>query len=241
MSLKPRFDERALAVLAHELRNPMMPIRTAVAALIKQASGDPHLKMPLDILDRQTRWLSVLIDDLVDLAQLARGNLNLKMTCFDLNDLVQEALALSQPLFTSRRHRLSVSLPEAPVRLEGDRHRLLQVLLNLLSNAAKYTDPGGVIGVSVLATDGEVMIQIQDTGLGIAPERLTRIFELFRRGEEGDIQGQEGLGIGLAVVKGVVESHGGRVEAQSAGLGHGATFRITLPRRPADGPPQVRV
>jgi PAS domain S-box-containing protein len=224
-----RRKDEFLATLAHELRNPLAPILNSVQLLQLLGPVTPTLQQVREILDRQTRQMARLVDDLLDLSRVARGLVQLRRERLDLATVVRQAVQTSEPLVQSRQHHLSVSLPEGPLPLEADQTRLVQVLVNLLNNAAKYTDPGGRIDLRVEREGNEAVVRIRDTGVGIPPEMLPRVFDLFTQVEESRERSQGGLGIGLALVRRLVELHGGTVAAHSAGLGHGSEFVVRLP------------
>jgi PAS domain S-box-containing protein len=218
-----------LAILSHELRNPLAPIKNAVQFLKQVKLADPRLKLAQEIIERQTTHLVRLVDDLLDVSRLAQGRLALQKAPLDLAAVLAQALEASQPLIQSRHHELSVSLPDPPLRVEGDSLRLVQVVSNLLDNAAQYTPPGGRIWLSALRKGNKALISVRDTGLGLSPPLLFQLFELFAQAERPRDRSQGRLGIGLALVKKLVELHGGRVEARSEGIGKGSEFLVWLP------------
>jgi len=222
-----------LAMLAHELRNPLAPIRNAAHVLGRLGLDNPQLRWAQDMITQQVAHLSHMVDDLLDVSRIARGKINLRIERLDLADLVRLARDGVEEEMAAKGHRFEVHLPEARVKLDGDPVRLVQVLQNLLTNAAKYTADGGHIELSAKPDAGEVMIEVRDNGMGIAPDLLPDIFDLFRQGERTLDRSQGGLGIGLTLVRKLVEMHGGRVEAHSAGPGLGATFSVHLPLPPA--------
>ncbi len=218
-----------LAMLGHELRNPLAPITSAVQILRVHAASHPEIEWARAVIDRQTRHLARLVDDLLDVSRIVRGQIILHCEEIDLADVVTHGIETSRPLIRSRNHRLHVQLPRAAVRLSGDLTRLAQVLANLLNNAAKYTDEGGDIWLDASREGSRAVLRVRDTGAGIAPTLLPRVFELFAQAERTLDRSQGGLGIGLTLVKLLVEMHGGSVEARSAGLGQGAEFIVRLP------------
>jgi PAS domain S-box-containing protein len=236
-----RRKDEFLAMLAHELRNPLSPIATAAAILKRQLHGDQRLRRQPEIIERQIRTMSRLLDDLLDISRITRGKVLLQAERLDACALLQAALESSGPYIRERAHELSVSLPEGPMWVEGDPVRIEQILCNLLNNAARYTDPHGRIEVSLERNDGEhrAEFRVRDTGIGIAPELLPEVFDLFTQGERSLDRSQGGLGIGLTLVKTLVEMHGGNVHATSAGLGQGSEFCVQLPLL-EPGPPQGR-
>ncbi len=226
-----RRKDEFLAMLAHELRNPLAPIRNAVQILQLRMPAEETLRQPLEVIDRQARQLAGLVDDLLDVARITRGQINLRKQPLELAEVVDQAVETSRPLVEERRHRLAIHLPHEPIFVEADPTRLAQVILNLLNNAAKYTEQGGDIRLTVeRADDGSsVVVRVRDNGMGIAPDMLPKIFEPFMQGERALDRAQGGLGIGLTLVRRLVELHGGTVQAFSEGLGHGSEFVVSLP------------
>jgi PAS domain S-box-containing protein len=218
-----------LAMLAHELRNPLAPIRNAAQLLTVHASGKPEIEWARAVIERQTKHLVRLVDDLLDVSRMVRGQITLQRTPVDLGEIVQHAVETSRPLIRLRKHHLTVELPERPVRLEADLTRIAQVISNLLNNAAKYTDDGGQIRLEAELEGSTVTIRVRDTGLGIAPGLMPHVFDLFTQADRTLDRAEGGLGIGLTLVKRLVEMHGGNVEARSEGLGRGAEFIVRLP------------
>jgi PAS domain S-box-containing protein len=218
-----------LAMLAHELRNPLAPIRNAAQILNVHAAGKPQLEWVRAVIERQTRHLVRLVDDLLDVSRMVRGQIVLQKSVVELGEVVRHAVETSRPLIRMRKHRLSVKLPEEPVKLNADLTRLAQVLANLLNNSAKYTDEGGEISLEASAEEGLVTIRVHDNGPGISPALLPRVFDMFTQADRTLDRAQGGLGIGLTLVKRLVEMHGGSVEALSDGPGRGAEFVVCLP------------
>ena len=218
-----------LAMLGHELRNPLAPIRSAVEILRVHAVGHAEIQWAQAVIDRQTRHLARLVDDLLDVSRIVRGQIVLHRKEIELAEIVRHGVETSRPLIGSRNHRLHVQLAESPLWLKGDLTRLAQVLANLLNNAAKYTDEGGEIWLEADREGELAVLRVRDTGAGIAASLLPRVFELFAQAERTLDRSQGGLGIGLTLVKLLVEMHGGSVEARSAGLGQGAEFIVRLP------------
>jgi two-component system CheB/CheR fusion protein len=224
-----RRKDEFLATLAHELRNPLAPIRNAVAILAKKGSHDPELTWSHEVIDRQVDQLSRLIDDLLDIARIANGKLRLRKERIPLERIVDLALETSRPNITAAGHSLSVLLPSERVTVEADTTRLAQVFANLLNNAARYTEGRGSISLSAEVQDGEVVVAVEDNGIGFPPETASRLFEPFSQLTSAHERAHGGLGIGLALVQGIVSLHGGRVEARSAGPGQGSQFIVRLP------------
>jgi PAS domain S-box-containing protein len=226
-----RRTDEFLATLAHELRNPLAAIRQATWICRDQQASEEQKRWGRDVIERQLRNLSLLLDDLLDISRVTRGALVLRVQPTELAALVEAAVETARPLIDLKRHTLTVQIPKRPVRFRADPLRVAQVLSNLLSNAAKYTDPEGQILLTASVVADEIVVRVADTGIGIAAEALPRMFEMFvrlRRGQGGD---DSGLGIGLALTKGLVELHGGRIEARSDGPGHGSEFTVRLPKR----------
>lgn len=217
-----------LAMLAHELRNPLAPIGNS-AQLLKRARLDASLAWCIDVIDRQTAHLTRLVDDLLDISRITRGIIELRMEPVDVDEILARALETSRPLIDARRHALQLHPLSAPVRVIGDLVRLTQVVSNLLANAAKYTDEGGLIVLSAALEDGAVWIRVRDSGRGIESGQLSRLFDLFYQVDRTIARTEGGLGIGLSLVKRLVDMHGGSVQVHSAGLGHGSEFAIRLP------------
>jgi two-component system, sensor histidine kinase len=221
-----------LAMLAHELRNPLAPIRNALHMLRLLAPGDTELAWPREVIERQVQHLSRLVDDLLDVSRITRGTLELRREPIDLADVVARAVETSRPWIDSRRHTLTVTVPPEAIRVEADMVRLTQVIGNLLANAAKYTDEGGRIALTVECGPAQAVVRVRDSGVGIPPEMLGKIFEMFMQIDPSVTRSDGGLGIGLMLVKRLVEMHGGTVEAHSDGPGQGSEFVLRLPRCP---------
>ena len=218
-----------LATLAHELRNPLSPIRNAAQMLASEKLGSEQLQWARSVIQRQVKHMALLLDDLLDVARITQGKLELKKQQLALNSVVDSAVEAARPLLDRKRHRFTVSLPSQPITLDADPLRLSQVLSNLLTNAAKYTDAGGQISLSARIEGGRLCLSIKDNGIGIPAESLDGIFAMFSQVEGATARSEGGLGIGLALVNGLVELHGGTVEAKSDGAGHGSEFTVRLP------------
>jgi PAS domain S-box-containing protein len=224
-----RHKDEFLAMLAHELRNPLAPIRYALAAA-KKGRGTPELQArTAEVIERQVAHMSRLLDDLLDVARISRGRLELQKTPTELATVLAHAIEAVRPLLDSKRHELSVELPERPVRIEADPVRLTQVFGNLLINAAKYTDPGGQIQLRVTHKSAEVVASVRDNGTGISAELMPRLFIPFTQGSTALHRAEGGLGIGLALAKGIVELHGGSIQVSSQGPNQGSEFTVRLP------------
>ncbi len=224
-----RRKDEFLATLAHELRNPLAPIHNAVQILKLPDNQEATRLRTLDIMERQTSQLTRLVDDLMDVSRVMRGKIELRLQTVDLRNVLEQAIESCDPLIVSREHTVDVQVPESPVLVCADPVRLTQILGNLLTNAAKYTEPNGRILVSVKSDATDAIIAIQDNGIGIETEKLHGIFELFVQVDHATTRSQGGLGIGLTLVKNLVELHGGHVMVQSDGLGCGSTFTVRLP------------
>jgi signal transduction histidine kinase/ActR/RegA family two-component response regulator len=223
-----RRKDEFLAMLAHELRNPLAPVRNAVHLL--KAEPDPETEREARaIIERQVEHLVRLVDDLLDVSRILRGRIELRREPMDLAEAVQRAIEIARPTIDAGGHKLTLKFPAEAMILEGDLVRLTQVVANLLTNAAKYTLHGGEISITAERAERLVHIHVQDTGIGIAPDLLPRVFDLFVQGDRSAARTQGGLGIGLTLVRQLVEMHGGSVAVDSKGIGHGSQFTITLP------------
>jgi len=218
-----------LATLAHELRNPLSPIRSAVAVIQRLGTADAKLLKLSEIIDRQSKHMARLLDDLMDVSRITQKRIELRKEKIALSSAISAALEACAPLIEAKKHDLQVTLPPAPLELYADPTRLVQVLSNLVSNAAKYTDPGGRISLTAVCDAENVRISVKDNGIGIDPAHLPKLFEMFSQATSALDRADGGLGIGLALARGLVEAHGGRVEAHSAGLGTGSEFILYLP------------
>lgn len=232
--LADRRKDEFLAMLAHELRNPLAPISAAAQLLELIPSDVNRVKQTSVIISRQIQHMTNLIDDLLDVARVTRGLITLNMEPLDLRHIIYLAVEQVMPLIRVRRHKLELCLPSVPAMVSGDGKRLIQVVTNILSNASKYTPEGGNIVVSLQARADEVVLDIVDNGIGMASEMVARVFELFAQAERTSDRSQGGLGLGLALVKSLVESHGGKVHANSEGPRRGSTFTVHLPRIQTD-------
>ncbi|HEX6997819.1 MAG TPA: PAS domain S-box protein [Gammaproteobacteria bacterium] len=218
-----------LAMLAHELRNPLAPIRNAVALMGKKGLSDPTLESMRQTIDRQSAHLTRIIDDLLDINRIARGRFAVEMEPIDLKDVLARAVEASQPLVDAQGHRLHLDVPAGPLPLDGDALRLTQAFLNILNNAAKYTAPGGDITLRAGVRGTDVEVRVRDTGRGIPREDLEKVFDLFTQIDPDTHRADGGLGVGLALVRRVVELHAGTVQARSEGSGRGSEFVVRLP------------
>ncbi|HET9597017.1 MAG TPA: ATP-binding protein [Anaeromyxobacteraceae bacterium] len=224
-----RRKDEFLGMLSHELRNPLAPIRNALYILDRVEPGGPQARRAREIATRQVVHLARLVDDLLDVTRIARGKIQLRYAEVDLVALAQRAAEDQRGLMEDRGLELSVHVPAGPVVVSGDETRLAQVLGNLLGNAAKFTPPGGRISVAVAAEDGRAVVHVRDTGMGIEPHMLDSIFEPFTQAQQSLARTEGGLGLGLALVKGLVALHRGEISVASEGAGRGTDFAITLP------------
>jgi len=224
-----RRKDEFLATLAHELRNPLAPIRQAARIAGAEHSTDAQRRWSHSIVERQVQHMSLLLEDLLDVSRVGRGTLLLRKSPEALVAVVDTAIETARPHIEAKRHHLDVELPPAPVVLHIDALRMSQVLGNLLTNAAKYTEPGGRIRLRATREADEFIIRVADNGIGLTPAQQAEVFEMFRQVPAAVEKSQGGLGIGLALARGLVELHGGTIEARSAGLGHGTEFIVRLP------------
>jgi signal transduction histidine kinase/ActR/RegA family two-component response regulator len=231
-----RTKDEFLAMLGHELRNPLAPIVTALHVL--ELGGRP-LTHEHAVIRRQVQHLARLVDDLLDVSRITRGMVELRLERLELAPIVERAVEMAAPLLEQRRHHLSVEVAAAGLAVRGDPVRLAQVVSNLITNAARYTPPGGHVSVSAAAEGGNVVLAVSDDGVGLAPDLLTRVFEPFVQGPRAADRREGGLGIGLTLVRNLVEMHGGTAQARSEGLGKGSTFTVSLPRDPQGSSPSV--
>jgi PAS domain S-box-containing protein len=229
LQLADRRKDEFLAMLAHELRNPLAPISSAADMLRIAYSHEPRVRQISEIVARQVAHMRHLVDDLLDVSRVTRGLVTIIRKPLDLGRVVTEAVEQSRPLVEARRHQLAVTLPDAPLMVDGDHTRLVQVVANLVNNAAKYTHEGGRIEVALSDSGGQACLAVRDNGTGIGPDLLPVVFDLFTQGSRTLDRAQGGLGLGLALVRKLVELHAGHVTAGSPGQGKGSTFTVTLP------------
>ena len=230
--LNRRKDE-FLAMLSHELRNPLSPILNAVQLLRVQIHDDPAREQTIAIIERQTAHLTRLVDDLLEVSRISTGTIRLKREPIDLKDAVERALEAVRSLISRRKQEILISRGPEPIWLDADPTRMEEVVVNLLTNAAKYSEQGERISLDVRQVGQRAVLRVADSGVGIAPDLLPFIFDLFTQAERSLDRSQGGLGVGLTIVRRVVEMHGGTVEAFSAGLGHGSEFVVRLPIAPS--------
>jgi signal transduction histidine kinase/CheY-like chemotaxis protein len=217
-----------LAMLGHELRNPLAPIRNALRIMKRRGSDDPEVCWARDVIEHQLQQLHQLVDDLQELSRVTSGKLRLDTEPVDVATIVAYAVETSRPTIDAHHHRLSISLPASPVLVEADSIRMAQVISNLLNNAAKYTEAGGQIRLGVAVEGAEAVFRVRDNGIGISAEMASRIFDLFAQVDHALDRSQGGLGLGLALVRSLVEMHGGSVQARSDGPGRGSEFIVRL-------------
>jgi PAS domain S-box-containing protein len=230
-----RRKDEFLAMLAHELRNPLAPISAAAEVLKLSAPQDDRVRRSSDIISRQVRHMASLVDDLLDVSRVTHGLIELDTALLDPAAIVASAVEQSQPLIAHRGHQLTVSGDSGDTRIVGDAKRLVQVLVNLLNNAAKYTPNGGHIWLTMAYSASQVVFTVRDNGVGIDAQLLPQVFDLFTQAERSPDRAQSGLGIGLALVRTIVTMHGGQVTADSAGPGAGSSFTVTLQAASAAG------
>jgi signal transduction histidine kinase/ActR/RegA family two-component response regulator len=229
LRLADRRKDEFLATLAHELRNPLAPIRTGLD-ILRLRSGDAQAtQRATDIMERQLRQMVRLVDDLLDVSRINTGKFTIKSGRVELKAVVNDALEVVRPYIELHGHELVIDLPDRPVFLNGDATRLAQILSNLLNNAAKYTNRGGRVGLKATVDDRTLVLVVSDTGIGIAPDLLDTVFEMFVQVDSTLERSNAGLGVGLSLARKLVELHGGTIEAHSAGLGHGSQFVVRLP------------
>ena len=244
-----RRKDEFVATLAHELRNPLAPIRNAVRILKARGLPDAQSEWATAVLERQVQLMARLLEDLLDVSRITRNKLELRTERVDLAAVVETAVETSRPVIDAGGHELTVTLPTESVYLEADATRLSQVFANLLNNAAKYTEDGGRVALTAARHDGDVVVSVKDSGIGIAAEVLPRVFDMFSQVTPTLLRSQGGLGIGLSLARGLVELHGGSIAVKSDGLGQGSEFVVRLPlaaaapvgepARPGDGPPKA--
>jgi CheY-like chemotaxis protein len=216
-------------MLSHELRNPLAPIRGAAEVMRKIAPGDPRISWARDVVERQVGHLAQLVDDLLDVSRITQGKITLQTEPLELTRVIFHSIETARPHLEAKRQQLAVNVPPGPIWLRGDFARLAQVFGNLLHNAVKYTPDNGKLDVHVVVDQGQAVVSVRDNGIGIDPELLPHIFELFTQGDRTLDRSQGGLGVGLTVVERLVALHHGQVDVTSDGIGKGSEFRVTLP------------
>jgi signal transduction histidine kinase/CheY-like chemotaxis protein len=231
-----RRKDEFLAMLAHELRNPLAPIRTAAEVISRRVTDDVTTQRAAEVVRRQATQLTRIVDDLLDVSRISMGHIELKRETLLLSDVIDHAMEMVAPMFRAKHHEISVASGLEPLYVRGDLARLVQSFGNVLTNAAKYTDSGGRISIHLSSTGDSVKVEISDTGTGISAEFMPRLFDLFAQADRTLDRAEGGLGIGLSVVKKLMDMHGGRISARSEGLGRGSTFEFVLPRVEAPAP-----
>ncbi|MBK6004971.1 response regulator [Ramlibacter ginsenosidimutans] len=234
-----RRKDEFLATLAHELRNPLAPVRNAVHFLKLRGPGTTDVQWASELIDRQVSLMGRLIEELMDVSRIGQGRIELRRELLTLDQVLGDALETVQPQIDGAGHKLTVLQPATKLTVHGDRARLAQAFINLLSNAAKYTDPGGQLELRVVSEDGTVLVSIRDNGIGISPRRLEQVFEMFSQEEPALSRARGGLGIGLSLTRKLVELHGGIVTASSEGQGQGSVFTVRLPLAQAPAEPRA--
>ena len=229
LRLADQRKDEFLATLAHELRNPLAPIRNALE-ILRVAGDDPEkTRLAREMMQRQLAQMVRLVDDLLDVSRITTGKLAVRKTVLDLQSVLRDAVEIARPFIESRRHKFDMVLPAEPIVVEGDRTRLAQVFSNLLNNAAKYTDPGGQILLSAAREGRSAVVRVRDNGIGLTPEAIGTIFEMFVQMDRSLERSQAGLGVGLTLARRLVELHDGTIEARSDGVDQGAEFVVRLP------------
>jgi two-component system CheB/CheR fusion protein len=229
-----RRKDEFLAMLGHELRNPLAPLRAVLETLPRRKLDGDGLDRVYAMMERQVGHLTRLVDDLLDVSRITRGLVEMHKEPINLAEFANQAVEMVTPMVEGRRHELSVTLPRKALRVEGDAIRLTQVIFNLLNNAAKYTDAGGRIWLSVEREGAQAVVRVRDNGAGMKPELVPNVFDLFTQGDRTFDRSQGGLGLGLTLVRRLVEMHGGKVEAHSDGLRKGSEFVVRLPALTAE-------
>ena len=223
-----------LAMLGHELRNPLSPISTAASILKRSKRDDPVIENVSNIIARQVTHMASLVDDLLDVSRVTRGMIEVKLEVLDIRQTILDAVEQVSPQINARRQKLVITTPPEPAVVQADKKRVVQIITNLLTNAAKYTPEGGHLQLKLTLLQNEIVISVEDNGAGMAPEFIPQAFELFAQAARTPDRSQGGLGLGLALVKNLVELHGGQVACSSEGLGKGSRFTVRLPRPQLD-------
>ena len=224
-----RRKDEFLATLAHELRNPLAPIRNSLHILRMTACNDPTAERVCEMMERQVNHMVRMVDDLMEVSRITRGLIELRKEEADLAAIIRSAVETSRPIFEAAEHQLAITIPPEPILLYGDTVRLSQVFANLLNNAAKYTDRGGQVWINAKQEKNEVVVSIRDTGIGIPAPMLPKVFDMFMQADRSTHRSQGGLGIGLTLVKRLVELHDGSISVRSDGPGQGSEFIVRLP------------
>ena len=236
-----RRKDEFLATLAHELRNPLAPIRQASAISKAVTATAEQKRWSHEVIDRQVNHMGLLLDDLLDISRITRGTLSLRLQTTTLTSIIEAAIETARPIIEAKRHTLKIEIADEPARFAADPLRLSQVLSNLLTNAAKYTDPGGEIRLRAMCDADTVTFSVADNGIGIPPDALAEVFSMFSQVKSAQDRSEGGLGIGLALAKGLIELHHGTLEVRSEGAGQGSEFTAKLPRKTLDVAPRTRL
>ena len=223
-------EDQFLATLAHELRNPLAPMRHCVSILERTCEQETS-RIAVRVMDRQLRQMTRLVDDLLEVSRITRGTIEMHREPADLGEILDAAVETSRPVIDAERHALTVHKPSPPLLLDADPMRIAQVVSNLMDNAARFTDAGGSIMLEAVRDGDEAVISVSDTGIGISPDALPQVFDLFSQADQRPVSAHNGMGVGLALARSLVEMHGGTVTAASAGLGQGSRFEVRLPVR----------
>jgi PAS domain S-box-containing protein len=234
-----RRKDEFLATLAHELRNPLAPIRQASAISKAVTATAEQKRWSHEVIDRQVNHMGLLLDDLLDISRITRGTLTLRLETTTLTSIIEVAIETARPIIEAKRHALKIEISDEPARFAADHLRLSQVLSNLLTNAAKYTDPGGEIWLRATCDADAVTFSVTDNGIGIPPDALAEVFSMFSQIKSVQDRSEGGLGIGLALAKGLIQLHHGTLEVRSDGIGKGSEFTAKIPRKTLDGPPNA--
>jgi signal transduction histidine kinase/DNA-binding response OmpR family regulator len=229
LQLSNQRKDEFLAMLSHELRNPLAPIRNAIEVIRRVVPSEPTLDWANDVMDRQIKHLTRLVEELLDVARISQGKIVLQTELVDLKSVMSQSIETVRPFMEGRRHTLTHKMPATPVWMRGDFARLLQIVSNLLNNAAKYTEEGGAVHLALTVDEGQAVISVTDNGIGIEQELLPNVFDLFEQGKRSLDRSQGGLGVGLTLVQRLVQLHSGEVRAISEGVGQGSEFRVVLP------------
>jgi signal transduction histidine kinase/DNA-binding response OmpR family regulator len=229
LQLSNQRKDEFLAMLSHELRNPLAPIRNAIEVIRRAVPSEPTLDWANDVMDRQIKHLTRLVEELLDVARISQGKIVLQMEPVDLQTVIAQSIETVRPFMEARRHTLTHQLPASPVFMRGDFARLLQIVSNLLNNAAKYTEEGGAVQLALTVEEGQAVISVVDNGIGIDEDLLPNVFDLFEQGKRSLDRSQGGLGVGLTLVQRLVQLHNGQVQVISQGQGQGSEFRVVLP------------
>ena len=226
-------EDQFLATLAHELRNPLAPMRHCVSILARTCAEETG-QIAVRVMDRQLRQMTRLVDELLEVSRITRGTIDLRRETVDLGDILGAAVETSRPAIDAGQHTLAVHMPSPPLLLDADPMRIAQVVSNLLDNAARFTDAGGSIVLEAVRDGDDAVISVSDTGVGISDDALPHVFELFTQADQRPVRAHNGIGVGLALARSLVELHGGTITAASTGPGQGSRFEVRLPVRKAE-------